>query len=277
MRNGWMQRIAGCCLPLMMGVTALAQDTSQNAPVLNAIGRFWGFGYSQGYHACNDGRLGWGLARDFHISPTPDPELTSIYSAQYQPWQPGHHVGQVAWPAGPAMNSMSLGAMPGNAFSGMPVPSKLSPQRGAGPSRPATTPASPNKPVSEDNDKSPSDRNTAPPRPSTPPPEWLKRYLPQDETGGAVLLNDLESVEKPSTAKPTPSGNRSPSTPADDDLLIPKESSDDLLTPLKSSRATRPAPIHHVPAKSQSTSRTAGTQGSIWIGPSSAVTQPQRR
>ena len=48
----------------------LRANEAERAPVANAIGRFWGFGYSAGYHARYESRLGWNRYVPFSEPPT---------------------------------------------------------------------------------------------------------------------------------------------------------------------------------------------------------------
>ncbi len=204
-----------CALPVhaivliasMGGSSALAQH---NLPALNSVGRFFGVGWSHGYHSgCYDGRFQH--VKDSHpASMYPSSQLLYPYSpgysaatmsAGYAMHQPmsvysGQGVGMAPTPAEPMHPSPSLRATPGR-----------NPPTGA-----LTQPKKPAEPVQ-------------------PPPAWLKPYLNNATESDSIdhkndeSADDVPSLEEviPRDASPSDRPVSKPATESDDDdLLIPQ-------------------------------------------------------
>ncbi len=138
-----------------------AQEPQSPAPWLNAFGRFWGIGYSAGYHAQNNSRLGF-----HHYSPD--------HNVVPQPPRGLH--GNPNLYAGPAVHGYGQGSMIHMPMSA-PIPS----------SAPFSNPSS--APGMQSQNLVP-----PPPKPVDPPPNWLKQYIKPDgepdKAGGNELLNE---------------------------------------------------------------------------------------
>lgn len=153
--------LALCC-SLTQVVAAQEQE---HAPWLNAFGRFWGIGYSAGYHAHTNSRLGL-----HHYSPghnvVPQPPRgqhanPNLYSGQ------SHAQLQYG-------NPMS-GAMHGPSMVPTMAPALMIPQNS---------------------------QNTVPPppKPVDPPPNWLKQYMKPGEVEPS-RADDLLNDNSPSDRK----------------------------------------------------------------------------
>jgi len=73
-------RLLSIAFACFFGAAAQAQLASDRLSPLNYFGRYHGFGYSDGYHACKDGRCktgsswtNWTGISTFHSEPTPPP------------------------------------------------------------------------------------------------------------------------------------------------------------------------------------------------------------
>ncbi len=192
----------------MGGSSALAQH---NLPALNSVGRFFGVGWSHGYHSgCYDGRFQH--VKDSHpASMYPSSQLLYPYSAGYSA-----ATMTAGYATHPPLN-LHPGAGAGMALS--PVD-----QMHAAPglrTMPSRNPSSgtltqPKKPA----------------EPAQPPPAWLKPYLnnssesdSKDRKTGESVDDDAPSLEEVIPRDDSPS-DRPVSKPAaesdDDDLLIPQ-------------------------------------------------------
>ncbi len=191
-------RISSYALAVLSGVcfaqSAMAQE--HNHPVLNSFGRFWGIGWSQGYHSPSaDGR--------FQFVKNNHPANMYASSALTYPYQPGYESipGQYgsmvrteqAWP-------QTMLMAPQGASHGAPVsPAMVPPPK---------------------------------PKPIEPPPAWLKPYLKDDQPSDKPAIPSIpRDAEKSGNPEASPSDlpaieNKET---ADDDLLLPQTN----LTPLQ--------------------------------------------
>lgn len=147
-----------------MSQTALAQE-QDHAPWLNAFGRFWGIGYSAGYHAQTNSRLGL-----HHYSPGHNvvPEPPRGMHAN-----PNLYVGQA--------NAYSQYGAP--QYGGSPFPPGQSPT-------PAPVPASATP-----------QNMVPPPKPVDPPPNWLKQYMKPNVDAEKARQDELLNEASPSDRK----------------------------------------------------------------------------
>ncbi len=161
MRASWLAFVLCCSLPqCLMAQHTVAQE-QEHAPLLNAFGRFWGIGYSAGYHARTDSRLGL-----HHYSPT--------HNVVPQPPR-GLYANPNLYAGGAIPNAMSYAhAMPMNGSINMPTPA------------PALV--------------SPQNQNIvpAPPKPVDPPPNWLKQYIKPNGEGDKNRSDELLNESSPS-------------------------------------------------------------------------------
>lgn len=148
-----------CC---SLYAPSLAQDQDR-APMLNAFGRFWGIGYSAGYHARSESRFGFHrYVADHNVVPEP----------MRGPYPHPHMTNR------PAYGYPSAGVNHGYA-PGMSGPTSAPPL-------PATQNASQNL-------------VPAPTKPVDPPPNWLKQYI-KPNSDSPTTSDDLlpESDNSPS-------------------------------------------------------------------------------
>ena len=147
--------LAMCCC---FSPAAMAQE-QDHAPYLNAFGRFWGIGYSAGYHAQTNSRLGF-----HHYSPD--------HNVVPQP------------PRGLHANANMYGGAANHSMVHYPQ-SMAAPYYGP-------TPAP--QPMSMQNSIPSQNIVPAPPKPVDPPPNWLKQYIKpngdSEKSGNDDLLND---------------------------------------------------------------------------------------
>lgn len=148
--------LALCC---SFSQLASAQQ-QEHAPWLNAFGRFWGIGYSAGYHAQTNSRLGLN-----HYSPTHNviPEPPRGLHANPNLYA-GHAGGQIPY------GYPQVG--PGHSPTPAPTPSAIAPQNVV----------------------------PAPPKPVEPPPNWLKQYIKPtgdaEKSRAGESLNDVSPSDR---------------------------------------------------------------------------------
>ena len=182
-----------------LSLTGSAGAQEHNFPAMNSFGRFFGIGWSHGYHAGNlDGRFQ--AVKDRH------PANTYGSNALLYPDQPGYEPQR-------ANSSFNPGyAQPSHNIGGDSQPLSSIPQSFSGQSTP--TPAPP-----------------IPPKPVAPPPTWLRPFLkeaaaiPDAESKGTreeveaaeASPSDLIRPKKSNRAEPPEQETPKPSD--DDDLL----------------------------------------------------------
>ena len=156
--------LALCC---SLSQAALAQE-QDHAPWLNAFGRFWGIGYSAGYHAQTNSRLGFHhYSPDHNVVPQPPRGLhanPNLYAG-------GAHPAAAYYPPSMATN-----------YGPTPAPQPMSTQ-----SQNLVPPPPQSRPVD-------------------PPPNWLKQYIkPNGEKSSGeaenVRADELLNDNSPSDRK----------------------------------------------------------------------------
>ena len=168
-----------------------AQDQDR-APMLNAFGRFWGIGYSAGYHARTESRFGvHRYTPEQNVVPQPPRGLAAIPSMHS-----GHSYGSAtSYGSQPAHAPMNNGYAGSTLSAPTPAPMPAASQ---------SAPAPATKPVE-------------------PPPNWLKQYIkPNGEnskSNAEELLNDNSPSDRkgvmltPSASDSTTSISITPSQP----------------------------------------------------------------
>jgi hypothetical protein len=197
-------------LTIGVGVSLASSAAAQehNHPALNAVGRFWGFGWSNGYHAgAYDGRFQ-------HVK---DNHPASMYgsNALLYPYQAGYE------PARAYMQANQGYGQPGYSGSGYAGTGYT----GAGDSQVfgSILQGAPNQPQqSGANRISPTPAAAIPTKPVEPPPTWLRPFL-KDESKANAELPKPKAREEADAAEASPS-----------DLLQPKSDSP---APTKKERA----------------------------------------
>jgi hypothetical protein len=172
-----------------LSLASSASAQQHNYPALNAFGRFWGFGWSDGYHAgAYDGR--YQHVKDSHpASMYGSNALLYPYQAGYEPQRPYMHASQGY--SQPAYSEMGESQAFGSILQSAPNQVQQGMVSPIGP-----TPA----PV-------------VPPKPVEPPPTWLRPYL-KDEAKADAELPKPKAREEVDTEESSPS-----------DLLKPKADS----------------------------------------------------
>ena len=174
-----------------MSLTGAAGAQERNWPAMNAFGRFWGIGWSNGYHAgAYDGRFQ-------HVK---DSHPGNMYgsNALLYPYQPGYE------PQRPITQASQGYAQPFHANIGEAQQS---------------TP----------NQNTPTPVPAIPPRPVEPPPTWLRPFLKEDAKGGTELPATREAGDTDETSpsdllkpksSPTKPIKEAPAKASDDDDLL---------------------------------------------------------
>lgn len=185
-----LKKLAVLSISVGLSLTSSATAQEHNHPALNAFGRFWGIGWSNGYHAgAYDGRFQ-------HVK---DSHPASMYgsNALLYPYQPGYE------PQRPFIQ-----ASPGYA---QPVYSEFGESQAFG-SILQNSPTHQHHGVHQGaaNPMAPTPAPAVPPKPVEPPPTWLRPFLKED-------AKDAAELPKPQTREAAEPEEESPS-----DLLIPK-------------------------------------------------------
>ena len=182
-----------------LSLTGSAGAQEHNFPAMNSFGRFFGIGWSRGYHAGNlDGRFQ--AVKDRH------PANTYGSHALLYPYQPAYEPQR-------AYASFNQGyAQPSRNIGGDSQPLHSIPQSVSSQANP--TPAPP-----------------IPPKPLDPPPTWLRPFLKEDvatpEFGSKGTREDMEATEaspsdliRPKTSNQAEPPNQEKPKPSDDDDLL---------------------------------------------------------
>lgn len=180
-----LKRLAALSIGVGLTLTGSAEAQEHNLPALNAFGRFWGMGWSNGYHAgAYDGRFQ-------HIK---DSHPASMYgsNALLYPYHPGYE------PHRPFMQPSPTHLQP--------VYSTNGDTQAFGSILHQPTNAAPNG----FNQSAPVAAPPVPPKPVEPPPTWLRPFLKDDAKSNVEEL-------KPEKAEEIQAEEASPS-----DLLKPK-------------------------------------------------------
>jgi hypothetical protein len=209
-----LKRLAVLGIGVGLSLTTSATAQEHNFPALNAFGRFWGFGWSNGYHAgAYDGRFQ-------HVK---DSHPASMYgsNALLYPYQPGYE---------PVRHYMQV-----NQGYAQPVYSDIGDSQAFG-SILQATPIQP-QPTGA-NRMGPTPAPAIPPKPVESPPTWLRPFLkdepkadsqlPKPATGEVLEAEEASPGDslQPKSDSPKPTKDEPAKASDDDDLLT--------LTPPKS-------------------------------------------
>ncbi len=185
---------------VVVGAARTIHADESNHPVLNSFGRFWGVGWSHGYHSPTaDGRFQ--AIKDRHpASMYASSALTYPYQSNYAstPSLQGSMVNPVeTWP-----------------YFGSVSPEGAGSSEGAGMTTPIMPPT----------------KKLTPAKPAEPPPAWLKPYLREGQDSKASPEHSLPNASQDDPRRESsPSDVRDQDQNRDDDLLLPQTN----LTPLQ--------------------------------------------
>lgn len=178
-----------CLIPSI----SLAQLPSQHFSSINYLGRYFGVGYSDGYHACKDGRCNavgqsksWGSISSFYGSPTLPPN-NRLVGRQLTMNSPAYNQGYFAEPMDTSMPQVQM-AYPMQNTSQMEVAPPIAqpnlqpqlPMQSAPQWSPSPLSFEPYTPPAKPSQVSPSDRGTyevVPPAPRQSPSATKDREL----------------------------------------------------------------------------------------------------
>lgn len=194
-----------CVGLLIAGPVSLAQE--HNFPALNTFGRFFGIGWSHGYHSSTiDGRF------EHHKASHP----ASMYASSglLYPYDPNYSAAQVTYGAGHQQHYQNYGVMQPTPAPAMNPSNVVRQPSLSGGQSPSTPPAS-----------------IQPPKPIEPPPAWLRQYLNDGDASGQRPSDKpaVETREEVTPKEASPSDKRKAVSEDDDDLLIPQTQ----LTPMQ--------------------------------------------
>lgn len=170
-----------------LSLTSSAGAQEHNLPALNAFGRFWGIGWSNGYHSgAYDGRFQ-------HVKES-HPAAMYGSNALLYPYQPGYEPQRPSIQASqgysqPVYSNVGESQMFGSILQ---QPSNQMPQGYSGQAAPTPPPV-------------------VPPKPVEPPPTWLRPFLKDDAKEGAELPKP-KSREELEAEESSPSDQLSPKT-----------------------------------------------------------------
>lgn len=198
------KKLAALSISVGLSLTGAAGAQEHNLPAMNSVGRFFGIGWSHGYHAGNlDGR--------FQAVKQRHPASMYGSNALLYPYQPGYEPQR-------AYSSSNHGYA-------QPVYNNL------GDSQPFSS-----IPLSDLSQASPTPAPVNPPKPIAPPPTWLRPFLKDDVKSGSeaatVPAGPKETREKVDALEVSPSDLIKPKSnqaeppkkekpkPSDDDDLL---------------------------------------------------------
>ncbi len=209
-----LKQLAVLSFSVGLSLTGSAMAQERNLPALNAFGRFWGVGWSNGYHSgAYDGRFQH-VKNSHPANMYGSNALLYAYQPGYEPQRPFTQASQgYAQPVySNTGDSQAFGSILQN------TPNQI--QQYA-PHTFTPVPAIPPKPVE-------------------PPPTWLRPFLKDDVKGGAELPQPktLDELEKAEAAEASPSDLlKHKADPVAPKKEGPAESSDDDLLTLSSPKS----------------------------------------
>jgi hypothetical protein len=172
---------------------SLAQE--HNFPTLNTVGRFFGVGWSHGYHSKTiDGR--------YEIHKQNHPANMYPSRALQYPYDPNYAAAQVNY--APAHQPCAYGQVPSGLQPGMNSSNVVRQPSGKTP-----VPNAPQVPA-------------VPPKPIEPPPAWLRPYLNEDGKRGELQNEQSLNEQREEVAPREPSPSDKAKDKDDDDLLLPQ-------------------------------------------------------
>ncbi len=202
-----LKRLAVLTFGVGLSLTGAAGAQEHNLPTLNAVGRFWGIGWSNGYHAgATDGRFQH--VKDSH------PAYMYGSNALLFPYQPGYEPQRPYIQSSQGYSqSVYLNNGESQAFGSILQHPSNQLQQGVS------------------NQTPPAPTHVVPPKPVEPPPTWLRPFLKDDDKDASELPKPMtrEEVEaedespsdllklKANPAKPT---KQDPAKARDDDDLL---------------------------------------------------------
>lgn len=199
-----LKRLSALSIGLALSFTGYAGAQEHNLPTMNSVGRFFGIGWSHGYHAGNnDGRFQ-------HVKEKHPASMYGSNSLHY-PYHPGYQPQPAYMPTNPAY--------------AQPVYNSLGDSQSFGSVLPGTS-----------NPVSPTPAPKILPKPIERPPTWLRPFLKDGEKGGTEEIQkesgtneqreNVDAIEaspsdllKPKLDSIKPKNQKPPKTSDDDDLL----------------------------------------------------------